>query len=90
MRNKKCAAVVVMFLGTVSCRPPGQVDAEREKRDRDSAAYRAGQSAHKIANEAERAADEAARKLKEGAQKAREGWKDQGKAEPDKRRDNER
>src|SRR4051812_38382761 len=70
---------LLIAIWSVSCQTQSQRDAERlrQERDRNSAAFKAGQAAHKIANEAEKLGAEASRKLGESARKAREGWKAQ-------------
>ena len=95
MRHKRYVALALVTLGISSCRPAYQTDAERarrerERRDQDSAAYKAGQKAHQLADEAEKAAEDARRKIREGARKAREGWRDGGKQPPPKTPENDR
>jgi hypothetical protein len=57
---------------------------ERERRDRDSAAFKVGQAAHEIAKHAEQTAAEAARALQDNARKAKEGWKQNDREEREK------
>lgn len=47
---------------------------ERQQRDQNSVAFKAGEAAHEIAKKAAGAAAEAGRELQENARKAREGW----------------
>jgi len=48
---------------------------ERQQRDQNSAAFKAGEAAHEIANHVAGAAAAAGRKLEDSARKAQEGWK---------------
>jgi hypothetical protein len=81
--------VVSLALLPTACRPGPDRQVERQsekKEDKNSPAYKAGQTAHEIATDAVKAAKAAGRKLDEGARKAREGWNDKAK-EADKARD---
>jgi hypothetical protein len=77
------ALVFAAFLMCSACQTESQREAQRrrEEADRNSAAFKAGEAAHRIANEAGKVAAAAGRKLDEGAH---EGWQEQS------RRDRER
>ncbi len=84
-------AVALLILLTLSaCFRPSEgeraVQREREERDRNSAAFKAGEVAHEIAKHAEKAAAIAERKLEESARKAGEGWKQKEKEDREKAR----
>jgi len=81
-----CTLTVAAVIST-GCQSQSQREAERrrEEQDRSSAAFRAGEAAHKIAKEAERAAAAAGRKLDDSARKAREGWKEQERKDREER-----
>ena len=61
---------------------------ERELKDRDSVAFKAGAVAHDIAKHAEKAAATAARELDQGVRKASEGWKEKEREDREKARRN--
>jgi hypothetical protein len=73
------AALILVAIIPAACQNQREREAEsrREEQDRSSAAFKAGQAAHKFAKEAEKVGAAAARKLDESARKAREGWKAQ-------------
>ena len=77
-------ALTTLALITGGCQSEQQRESERRRveQDSNSAAFKAGQAAHKIATEAEQAAEVARRKLTEGVRKAREGWKDEERKGP--------
>ena len=79
--------LTVVAVISTGCQSQSQREAERrrEEQDRSSAAFRAGEAAHKIAKEAERAAAAAGRKLDDSARKAREGWKEQERKDREER-----
>src|SRR3954470_6334467 len=74
MRANPSALLILLLAAFVSgaCQTEHQRQAERrrEEQDRNSAAFKAGQAAHKIASEAAKAGAAAARKLDESARKA--------------------
>src|SRR3954454_10006322 len=59
-----------------------QAERERRRADAESAARKAGRTAHEIARESEEAARKAGRELKNAAEQAREGWKDAERERP--------
>jgi len=61
---------------------------ERELKDQDSVAFKAGEAAHDIAKHAEKAAATAARALDRGVRKASEGWKEKEREDREKARRN--
>jgi hypothetical protein len=77
----KLSFVALIAAAAVSgaCQSEREREAERSRveRDRGSAAFKAGQAAHKLANGAAKVAEAAGRKLDNAAGKAREGWKEQ-------------
>jgi hypothetical protein len=72
--------MIVAVIGMTACSDTGKtnrdVQRERELKDRDSVAFKAGEAAHEIAKHAEKAAATAARELDQGVRKASEGWKE--------------
>jgi len=84
----RCRVGFVIILTLSACSHPSEqrrrVEREQEERDRNSAAFKAGEAAHEIAKQAERTAAAAERKLEEGAHKAREGWKQKEAEEREK------
>jgi HPt (histidine-containing phosphotransfer) domain-containing protein len=85
MRTNSASIALLIMAGLFcACQSSGQREAERrrEEQDRNSAAFKAGEAAHKIANEAEKLGADAGRKLDESAHKAREGWKAEKRKDP--------
>jgi hypothetical protein len=78
--------LLIAALLAAGCGTQGQRGAERQRVEQDakSAAYKAGEAAHRIVREAEKASAAAARKLDESARKAREGWKEEPRKDQDK------
>lgn len=70
-------ALLAVFLPACQTQQQRDAERERERRDANSAAYKAGEAARRFATEAEKASAEAARKLDQSARKAREGWQEQ-------------
>ena len=68
MRSWFVLAITIVGLGLAGC--------NREENNDDSAARKAGRTAHEIANKTEDAAKKAERKLEQAAKEAREGWKE--------------
>jgi hypothetical protein len=60
------------------------VQRERESKDQNSVAFKAGEAAHEIAKHAEKAAATAARELAQGVRKATEGWKEKEREDREK------
>jgi vacuolar-type H+-ATPase subunit H len=54
-------------------------DERASPQDRNSPAYKAGETAHDIVKGAEKAAKAAGRKIDESARKAREGWREKSR-----------
>ncbi len=79
---------LVLLLIASACQTDSQREAERHREEqvRNSAAFKAGEAAHRIANEAERATAAAARKLDESARKAHEGWKEQSREDRERKK----
>ncbi|MBV9771408.1 MAG: hypothetical protein JOZ32_17690 [Bryobacterales bacterium] len=86
----RCVAGLLMILALGACSGPTErereAQREREQRDRNSAAFKAGEAAHEIAKQAAKAAAIAERKLEESARKADEGWKQKAKEDREKAR----
>jgi len=87
MRNHFTAILLASTLGLGACTfhksNESAEESERQRRaDADSAARKAGRTAHEIARESEEAARKAGRELKNAAQQAREGWKDAEREKP--------
>lgn len=77
-------AMIAVILPACQTRQQRDAERERERRDANSAAYKAGEAARRMATEAEKASAEAARKLDESARKAREGWREQERKDRDR------
>jgi hypothetical protein len=80
--------LIILTLAACSHRSESERNAQRERdeRDRNSAAFKAGEAAHEIAERAAKTAAAAERELKESARKASEGWKQKEKEDREKAR----
>ena len=92
MRIRANLLMIVAAIGMTACSDFGKTnrDAQRERelKDRDSVAFKAGEAAHEIAKHAEKAAATAARELDQGVRKASEGWKEKEREDREKARRN--
>ena len=91
MASIRCGVGLLIILTSACSHPseqPREAQREREERDRNSAAFKVGETAHEIAKQAEKAAAVAGRKLEESARKASEGWKQKEKEDREKAREN--
>jgi hypothetical protein len=82
-------AVLAACFTSGSCQSEQEREAQRrrEERDRNSAAFKAGEAAHEVARKAEAAAAAAGRKLDEDARQASEGWKAQAKKDREQQKE---
>lgn len=78
------ASGLALCCGSCQQGPHRLAEERREPQDRNSPAFKAGETAHEIANGAERAARTAAHKIDESAKKAREGWKAKAREDREK------
>ncbi len=92
MRSRANLLMIVAAIGMTACSDSGKtnrdVQRERELKDRDSVAFKAGEAAHEIAKHAEKAAARAARELHQGVRKASEGWKEKEREDRENARRN--
>lgn len=82
--------MIVAAIAMTACSNTGNTSRnaqrERDLKDRDSVAFKAGEAAHEIAKRAEKAAAKAARELDQGVRKASEGWKEKEREDREKAR----
>ena len=82
--------MIVAAIAMTACSNSGNTNRnaqrERDLKDRDSVAFKAGEAAHEIAKHAEKAAVAAARELEQGVRKASEGWKEKEREDREKAR----
>ena len=90
MRTRANLLMIVAAIAMTACSDSGKTNRdaqrERERKDRDSVAFKAGEAAHEIAKHAEKAAATAARELDQGVRKASEGWKEKEREDREKAR----
>jgi hypothetical protein len=92
MRTRANLLMIVSAIAMTACSDYGKTNRdaqrERERKDQDSVAFKAGEAAHEIAKHAEKAAAKAAHELDEGVRKASEGWKEKEREDREKARRN--
>jgi hypothetical protein len=76
MRNGAVLLIMIVTVGLGGC--------ERKENENDSAARKAGRTAHDIANKTEKAAKKLEQDLEKAAKDVREGWKEGDRKEKEK------
>lgn len=92
MRTRANLLLIVAAITMTACSDFGETNRdaqrERERKDQDSVAFKAGEVAHEIAKHAGKAAAAAAREFGQGVRKASEGWKEKEREDREKARRN--
>jgi hypothetical protein len=90
MKIRASLPMIVAAIAMTACSNTGNTSRnaqrERDLKDRDSVAFKAGEAAHEIAKRAEKAAAKASRELDQGVRKASEGWKEKEREDREKAR----